>query len=822
MKPMRRVLTLGLGLVLGLPVPILARADAKTADSLYREGLKLYEKGDRTGALDTWKRAYIEMERRIEEERKREAAPSSEREILLASKKQLVESGPSPWGLQTAMGAASLDLGRHEQAVDHFTTALELAREFSSARGESDARLGLSLAYVRLADYPASRRSAELALAGYDKLEERRGALDSLIVLGISAFSMGDHPTAERAQLAALELAGRLDHPPTLAILHNNLGELAKARGQATRAVRDHLKALDRAEQGDADLRDAISINLAEDYLVMGRTERALQIATGVEAGVRAREADPDLCWRAAYVLAGILEAVGDAEGAMAAYGRAAGEVDRLRMSLLLPSNKIRFHDDKHKVYESGAALAAKQGRFDESFAFLERGRARTLLDVLYGAGSATAPATSAVQRESDPLDEPEGLSYGLVYAAFDSGEGAARPRLKAAPRDARPALSAESVPVLSPDQVRAHLPPKTALIEYAQMGGRSVAYVVTPERWVRVELPEAPLALGAQIRRFRADVVEDVSLETLQGRAYVKVLEQLYAALVAPLEGAIGPASHLVIVPTRELYYLPFAALVDSEGRYLVERWSVSYLPSASALPLYLEGKPRPLNRLLALGNPKTDRPPLPQSEAEVRAVARHFRKADVLVGESASRGRLLAMADQADALLISAHAELLPDSPLDSPMYLASGPGEEGKLTVADLFGLRLKPDLVVMSGCQTALGTGPSGADLGRGDEWVSLARGFLQAGVRTVVGTLWRVPDQVTPEVVAGFFERINNGESRAAALRGAQKDLTNPQKRVITTAKRDQDEIALRGTVRVSELRSHPFFWASMILVGDWR
>jgi len=121
------------------------------------------------------------------------------------------------------------------------------------------------------------------------------------------------------------------------------------------------------------------------------------------------------------------------------------------------------------------------------------------------------------------------------------------------------------------------------------------------------------------------------------------------------------------------------------------------------------------------------------------------------------------------------------------------AGGRQQEGFLGLSDVYELDLGADLVVLSGCRTALGMEV------RGEGIMGLTRGFLYAGVPRVVASLWKVQDRTTAELMTRFYRALwRDHLPPAAALREAQRSLRHNSKY------RD------------------PYSWAGFVLQGDWR
>jgi len=143
---------------------------------------------------------------------------------------------------------------------------------------------------------------------------------------------------------------------------------------------------------------------------------------------------------------------------------------------------------------------------------------------------------------------------------------------------------------------------------------------------------------------------------------------------------------------------------------------------------------------------------------------------------------------------LHLATYGVLNKQNPLFSFVQLAPDGGDDGRLEVHEVFGLHLAADLVVLSACQTGLGSGAL-ADVPAGDDWVGLTRAFLHAGARHVVATLWPVDDWATAALMERFYGGADVAADPARALAEAQRAmLTTPA-------------------------TAHPFYWAGFVNVG---
>jgi len=132
---------------------------------------------------------------------------------------------------------------------------------------------------------------------------------------------------------------------------------------------------------------------------------------------------------------------------------------------------------------------------------------------------------------------------------------------------------------------------------------------------------------------------------------------------------------------------------------------------------------------------------------------------------------------------------------NPLLSGLELEPSRREDGRLEVHEILGLRLNADLVTLSACEAAMGSGYF-AEVPAGDDFVGLTRAFLFAGSPSVLATLWEVDDRSTLQLMKSFYRQLGQTD-KARALAEAQRSMLNPG-----------------GPYR------HPYFWAPFVLVGE--
>jgi CHAT domain-containing protein len=324
-------------------------------------------------------------------------------------------------------------------------------------------------------------------------------------------------------------------------------------------------------------------------------------------------------------------------------------------------------------------------------------------------------------------------------------------------PRVAPEAASLISVQTANLADIAAKLAPGERLLSYFQAGDDLYAFVLNGTEVNGFKLRAS--GLDEQIRAFRAAIETSDTGAAKAGRA-------LYERLIRPLAGSI-PGPKLTISAHGALHYLPFVAQRDGK-HYLIDRYSLRVTPSASALVYLKTDTPAKVGKLLALGNPDLGDPrfDLPNAEHEALEVAQLFPASRALVRQQASKTAVRELGSSFAILHFASHARFDPDSPLNSGLYLAKGDEADGRLTVSDLYAMRLDVQLVTLSACETAVGKVMSGDDV------IGLTRGFLYAGARSIVASLWPVDDAATAELMIDFYHHLASAGPREA-LRRAQ-------------------------------------------------
>ncbi len=469
-------------------------------------------------------------------------------------------------------------------------------------------------------------------------------------------------------------------------------------------------------------------------------------------------------------------------EEAIGYYRRAVEIIESQRSTINTEASKIGFVGDKQGIYAALTRLLLAKGDLAAAFEFVERAKSRALVDMLAEKQDFTLRSGDAAR-----VGELLARSSQAEAALTIQDSGPSRAVRHAAVREAKQQLHEASpelaslvgVSTLSVREVQSLIPPGETLIEYYQHGDELIAFVVTSDELKAVRLDGS--ALAQSVRQFRDQ------LDMPGSDGYLPISGKLYDRLVRPLAGQLK-SGKLIIVAHGPLHYLPFNALHDGHG-YLIDRYSLRFLPSASVMK-YIRARPvaKP-GDLLVLGNPDLGNPSLDlaNAQAEALAIAKGRGRSKVLLRKEASEAAFRRYGDSFRYIHLATHGEFNPEEPLKSALLLAKDAGSDGLLTAAKLYAMKLDADLVTLSACETGIGR------ISGGDDVVGLSRGFLYAGSRSIVASLWKVDDQATAFLMTSFYEHLQRGDKREA-LRQAQRE----------TMKR----------------YPHPFFWAAFQITGS--
>ncbi|MDP3097763.1 MAG: CHAT domain-containing protein, partial [Syntrophales bacterium] len=385
----------------------------------------------------------------------------------------------------------------------------------------------------------------------------------------------------------------------------------------------------------------------------------------------------------------------------------------------------------------------------------------------------------------------------------------------------------------------------------------RYLAFVLSPGKDSDVSLVD--LGDADSIDQKTASFKKSLGNSKTPPDVLAKQSNDLFRVIFAPLSSALGKSRQIFLSPDGSLNLIPFEVLRDDKGRYLIETHTFHYVSAGRDIAGYgmikekgqkalLMGDPdfdlvakqttgekeRPLTRSRQMQGLSFSR--LPGTKEEVKEIAALLGRStsDTYTGEKA-RESVLMQRKSPRILHLATHGFFLSDQDWSSLMdqksrgititareapsgkkpvrienpFLRAGLAlaganrslaqegvTEGILTAEKILGLNLRgTDLVVLSACETGMG------DVKNGEGVYGLRRAFTQAGAKSLVMSLWEVPDRETKELMVSFYENLQSGKmNRAEALRNAA--------------------LKQRETVKSRYGHDNPYYWGAFVFLGE--
>lgn len=696
-----------------------------------------------------------------------------------------------------ALGNIYDALGEYLQAIECHQQCLNIQRETGNPHGEATSWRNLGSAYHAIGEYQQASECQQQSLEMARKLNSWNREMHSLNALGNTYVSLGQYQRAIEYSQESLTLAqkvnnryGEANSLVTLANAYSNLGNYL-------RAIEYYQQSLDiQQEIGDRSGQATSWRNLGNAYRCLGQCQRAieysqqsLEIARSI--GERASEGaiinnlglaffDSGQFTEAETVLRNAIQIWESLRGRL-------GKNDNFKVSIFETQAATYRHLEK--------ALIA-QSKTEQALEISERGRARAFVELLTARLSANSeeipnikPPTIEQIKQIAKAQNATFVEYSIsfleelfIWVIQPTGEIAFRQvdlnyehtPLKDLVSDSREAIGIRNrdfnptLKIGPGDLVKLH--DDAPNWEPWQV-------ISVDETHSILSLWQSSWPAGLTIPRPAIDVTAKVQ----SSRTNHPRLQKLHQLLIEPIADLLPtvPEARIIFIPQGELFFVPFPALQDAAGKFLIEKHTILTAPSIQLLELTSQkrqeisdwagdilvvGNPTMPEVALVPGKPPQQLSALPHSETEANAIAQLFQT-QALTGNSATKAAVLQRLPNARIVHFATHGLLDNIRGLGSAIALAPDRTDSGLLTAEEILNLHLNADLVVLSACNTGMGRIT-------GDGVIGLSRALISAGTPSVIVSLWAVPDAPTADLMVKFYQNLERTGNKAQALRNA--------------------------------------------------
>ncbi len=707
------------------------------------------------------------------------------------------------------------DQENYAKAIEYYTQSLTLARTMGDRNGEAQALGNLGIAYKQLGDYEQAVESNQQALALMQENKNRQGEGEVLVNLGNAYEGLGNYDKAIESYKQSLAIVREIKDRQGEGVVLGNLGAIYANQGKYDEAIETYQQSLaikqaigDKGEEADTlnnlgiahqvkgDLKQAVEYYKQSLTLARAIGDRKLEGETLINLGV-AYEDQRDFATAIEYQqqTLKIAQVMGNRRLEASAYNNlghalfSAGKLpeaeNKLREALkvfeslrpgLMDTDNVSIFDTQVFSYNLLQQILIAQNKSEAALEISERGRARAFVELLAQRLSPQAAENYQAKAEPPSIEEIQQIAKAhnatiVEYSIVPDDEFKFQGKLRG-------------------------------------KASELFIWVVQPTGKVafrRVDLKflnqQQGTAKGKAPNSLQDLVFASRNLSGPQARRSEPIRKQLYQLLIEPIAEFLpkNPDEHVVFIPQDYLFLLPFPALQDASGQYLIEKHTIMTAPAIQVLELThqkrqsrsaqntgaIQGKD-----VLVVGNPTmpAQLAPLPSAEQEALEIAKMFNT-EAITGDRATKVSIVQQLPKARLVHLATHGLLDDIKKLGVPGAIALAPSkdDEGFLTAGEIFDLKLNAELVVLSACN-------SGRGKITGDGVIGLSRSLISAGVPSVVVSLWSIPDAPTALLMTEFYRNLKGNPDKAQALRQA----------MLTTMKQ----------------QPNPYNWAAFTLVGE--
>ncbi|NEP98993.1 CHAT domain-containing protein, partial [Moorena sp. SIO3F7] len=625
----------------------------------------------------------------------------------------------------SGLGAAYGAIGNYDKAIEYYKQGLELVNSTNESEWKRNIVSNLGLAYYAKKEYTKALEYKEKSLAIAKKSDNLPGKARALSNLSLVYYTLTDYNQAIEYSQQSLAIAQKLQDNYGELVALENLGIIYHALEDYNQAVNYQRQSLKIAKQlGDRHAKGRALSNLGDALYQAGNPQEAneaLFAAIEIWESLRSNLGSNDL-------------------------------------------ERVSIFETHETTYSTLQEYLVERKQFNQALEITERGRARAFVELLARGLSESEPNL----KNHKPIAPPnikqikkitqEQNSTIVLYSII------------------KEVVEAQGVRQLQDKELYIWVIKPTGKIAFRQVDLTNLD--TSLDKLVGITRKSIFLRRSPSL----VDLVPRERLTKTERAGQTERLKQLHQLLIEPIAELLptNPEARVTFIPHESLFLVPFPALQDASGQYLIEKHTMLTAPSIQVLDL--TNQQRQLvsgEEMLVIGNPTMPQglPPLPGTETEALAIAEMFNT-QALIGNQATKAAVVEQMSKAKIIHLATHGLLNDFQGLGLPGAIALAPTktDKGFLSASEILDLKLSAELVVLSACNTGRGRVTS-------DGVIGLSRSLVAAGVPSVVVSLWKVPDDSTADLMTEFYRQLQQTPDKAVALRQAMlttlKQYPNP-------------------------------------------
>ncbi len=691
--------------------------------------------------------------------------------------------------------------GEFGRAHDCFDSASRAAESGGLKQQHLDAQLFFGELHLEARAFRRAQgafaQAARLARKMGQTYEEARAHLGA----GLGNLGLGEETEAETELKVAAALFHGDGHRVFAALCQVHLAELEAKSGNADQSVQTLRSVLQVLRRDGARVLEALTLHrLARMELERGRRSAAKRRLEQARSLVRKLPALPTQA-RLHHATGLLHRARGDEGNALRSFRRAVQLVERIQSHIGIDELQVSFFEESAEMYGDLVEILLERGdrkSLADAFATLDRSRSHPFLSTMSHRSGVRDSWSDETRRDMEKLRDLRAelnRLMGKADPARPSGGGTRIHATSAAFRRQEERIAAVThrlsrrrsrsdgwaerglVPSqgVGLSQLQRALGEETTWVEFFLRGSSCRALVVTGDAVRSVGLAGSAAEIEESVRAFRFQIEKynygEYGGGTEKDNGRRRLLERGVDRHLSRIRRLVWDPLHIdtekvCIVPHGPLHGVPFAALPLNEKERLLDRHRITLSPGVGTEFMAYRGEERTSSRKdLSVLAVSSDDGTIPAVEAEAQAVRRSFRKGVLLRGRNSTWARFETECADADVVHIATHGWLREDDPLFSSLQFA-----DGWIGLPEILEAEMDADLVCLSACQTGRGWTHSGGQVS------GLARGFLQAGARSLLVSLWSVHDEHTSVLMKKTYGRLRDGVEPALAIHRTMLEL----------------------------------------------